>query len=241
MKYLYTILLLAVMALWPYTCSAQNDFEDFEDFEEEFTRNSFSIADPLRPVNKFMFMVNDKIYFIIIKPLAKQYKKITPKPARISLKNFFNNLAAPGRFANCILQGKFHSANTEFKRFAVNSTVGILGLSDPARDKMGLMQTNEDLGQTLAKYGFGNGFYVVWPLLGPSTLRDSVGLVGDSFTNPIMYLKSTRVYIAASVAKSANEYSFRLGDYKAFKEGTIDPYTAMRDAYIQYRRKMVQE
>jgi phospholipid-binding lipoprotein MlaA len=220
---------------------AQDEFKGFDDFEDEFAQEPIKIFDPLRPINKLMFTINDKIYFIIIKPIAKQYKKITPRPARISVKNFFNNLATPGRCANCILQGKFHAANTEFKRFAVNSTIGILGLSDPARDKMGLIQTNEDLGQTLAKYGFKNGFYVVWPLLGPSTLRDSIGMAGDSFTNPIIYLESTRVYLATSVAKSANEYSFRLGDYESFKEGTVDPYTAMRDAYIQYRKQQVKE
>ena len=237
------LILLAATTLGAGPIAAQDDFEEFDEFdefEEEYTQEVVTVSDPLYAVNQMMFDINDRLYFMVIKPLARSYRKVTPEPARISLKNFFSNLATPGRFANCLLQGKGTEANTEFRRFLMNSTVGLLGLADPAKDK-GLIQTNEDLGQTLAKYGIGNGIYMVFPFLGPSTLRDSVGRLGDSMTNPIVYVKHTETYLVLALTRSANEHSFRLGDYEALKEDMVDPYTAMRDAYIQYRQQQIKE
>ena len=105
--------------------------------------------------------------------------------------NFFENLTTPARFVNCLLQGKGPEADRELRRFGINTTAGVLGFGDPAYDRWGLKPAEEDLGQTLAVYGLGDGFYVVWPLFGPSTLRDSVGMVGDSFLNPVRYVEPT--------------------------------------------------
>jgi len=181
------------------------------------------------------------IYFWVAKPVAQTYKGLVPEPARIGIRNFFHNLATPVRFVNCLLQGKGDSANTELRRFVVNTTEGILGFGDPAKDKWGLEPTEEDLGQTLAKCGLGNGIYIVWPLFGPSTLRDSVGMVGDQFLNPTRYVEPTETSIAISAGKITNESSFHIGEYEEFKSAAVEPYVAMREAYIQYRNKKIQE
>lgn len=215
--------------------------EDFDLLEEELAKQKIEIADPLEPWNRMMFQVNDVIYFWVLEPCAKGCKAILPGPVRLGVRNFFNNVTTPIRFVNCLLQGKGDSAGTELNRFAINTTVGILGFGDPARDKWQLEPADEDLGQTLATHGHANGFYIVWPLIGPSTLRDSVGLVGDSFLNPIRYVQPVETSIGISAVKITNENSFRLGEYEAFKSAAVDPYVAMRQAYIQYRSKQVQE
>lgn len=235
------LLILVSLYGWAHPSAAQDADDDFDMFEEEFLDERVTISDPLQGLNRVMFKLNDKVYFSIIKPLARGYKRVTPRAARISMRNFFHNLAAPGRFANCVLQGKGKGAHRELKRFLVNSTVGILGFADPAKEDMGLEATREDLGQTLATYGFGNGFYIVWPFFGPSTLRDSLGRAGDIWVNPLVYVNSTDAYLVLALAKSANEYSFRLGDYEALKMDTLDPYVVMRNAYLQYRNQQISE
>jgi len=123
----------------------------------------------------------------------------------------------------------------------INSTVGVLGFGDPAKRWPELSPSEEDLGQTLATYGIGDGFYIVWPILGPSTLRDSVGMVGDWFLDPTFYVEPLEAYLAVWTVENVNETSFRIGDYESFKEAAIDPYIALRHAYIQNRKKKVEE
>ncbi len=221
---------------------AEADVDDEFDFlEDELTEQMVEIADPLEPWNRLMFHVNDGLYFWVVKPVAQVYTDLAPEPVRIGISNFFQNLTTPPRFVNCLLQGKGDSAGTEFNRFVINTTAGVLGFGDPARDKHGLKPAEEDLGQTLAVAGFDNGFYIVWPLLGPSTARDSVGRLGDMFLNPIFYVEHTETAIGISAVNFTNESSFHIGEYEAFKSESLDPYVAMRDIYIQYRNKKIQE
>lgn len=215
--------------------------KDFEAISDELEEQMVTVPDPLQSLNRTMFQINDRFYFWILKPVTKTYKGITTEPFRIGVSNFFNNVATPVRFVNCLLQGKTDSAGTELRRFAVNTTVGILGVGDPAKDKYGLQQTNEDLGQTLGVYGLKNGFYLVLPVLGPSTLRDTAGFIGDQFLNPIRYVEPTELSIGISAGKFTNEATFHIGEYEGFKSDAIDPYVAMRDVYIQYRSKKVEE
>jgi len=215
--------------------------EDFDFLEEELAEQMVEVADPLEPLNRIMFGVNDILYFWVAKPCAQVCKEVLPEPVRIGVRNFFHNLATPIRLANCLLQGKGDSAGTELHRFLVNTTAGVLGFGDPARDKKGLEPAEEDLGQTLAVYGLGNGFYIVLPLLGPSTLRDSAGFVGDQFLNPTRYVEPWEVSIGVSAGKTTNEASFHIGEYESFKSTAVDPYVAMRDIYIQYRNNQIQE
>lgn len=215
--------------------------DEFDFLEDELTEQMVKIADPLESWNRLMFHVNDGLYFWVVKPVAQVYTDVAPEPVRIGISNFFQNLTTPIRFVNCLLQGKGDSAGTEFNRFVINTTAGVLGFGDPARDKHGLEPAEEDLGQTLAVAGFDNGFYIVWPLLGPSTARDSVGKVGDMFLNPIFYVEHTETAISISAVKFTNESSFHIGEYEVFKSESLDPYVAMRDIYIQYRNKKIQE
>jgi len=217
--------------------------EAFEELEEELSQKQKqeSIPDPLEPVNRFMFGVNDVLYFWVVKPIAETYAKIAPKPVRLGISNFFHNAGTPSRLVNCLLQGKNAAAGTEVQRFVVNTTAGVLGFGDPAQDRWGLKPAEEDLGQTLAVYGLDNGFYFVWPFLGPSTARDSLGMLGDQFMNPVRYIEPREVSIALSAVRAANAGSFHLGEYEAFKAAAVDPYVAMREAYVQYRNRQIRD
>ncbi len=215
--------------------------EEFDLLEAELAEQAVEVADPLEPLNRMMFNINDKLYFWVVKPIGQVYRDVTPEPARFGIRNFFNNLTTPIRFANCLLQGKKDSANIELRRFVVNTTEGVLGFGDPARDRLGLEPVEEDLGQTLAVHGIDNGFYIVLPLLGPSTSRDAVGLVGDLFLNPVAYVEPWETSAAITAGKMTNENSFRIGDYEDFKAASLEPYVAMREVYIQHRNKQIKE
>ncbi len=215
--------------------------EDIDFLEEENEELVLRVPDPIAPWNRVMFHFNDKFYFWVLKPVAKGYRALVPLPVRTCVENFFYNLATPIRLVNCILQRKGRAADAEFVRFLLNTTVGILGFGDPAKRYPELNPSPEDLGQTLGIYKIGNGFYIVWPFLGPSTLRDSVGMIGDLFLNPITYVQPTEASLGISGYKTVNETSFRIGDYESFKEAAIEPYEAFRDAYIQQREKKVKE
>ncbi len=213
----------------------------FEEFEQEYKGQLIQVADPLAPFNKVMFVFNDRLYFWFLKPLAQGYAAIFPKFARTGVKNFFRNLLTPIRFTNALLQGKSTAAGNEFASFIFNSTWGVGGFGEPAQKKLKIPLSDEDLGQTFGAYGIGNGFYIVWPILGPSTLRDSVGKLGDGFLNPLAYIESTEVAIAVWFYDRLNETSFRIGEYEAIKKAAIEPYTAIRDGYIQFRNAQINE
>jgi phospholipid-binding lipoprotein MlaA len=222
---------------------SDDDFSDDELdlFEDEFEEEKGRVADPLAFWNRAMFHFNDKFYFWVLKPVAKGYRAAVPSMVRIGVKNFFTNLTTPIRLINCILQWKWQAANAEFARFLLNSTVGVLGFGNPAKKYPKLSPSEEDFGQTLAVYGIGNGFYVVWPFLGPSTLRDSVGLVGDGFLNPVYYVKPMEAALGIKAYEIVNETSFKIGDYESLKKAAINPYEALRDAYIQHRKNKVKD
>ena len=215
--------------------------DEFDLLEDELDEQTVELADPLESWNRLMFNVNDTLYFWVAKPCVQTYKAIVPEPARTGVRNFFQNLTTPVRYVNCLLQGKGDSADTELRRFLVNTTEGILGFGDPARDKYGLQVVYEDLGQTLAVHGMDQGFYIVWPLFGPSNVRDSLGMVGDMFLNPVRYVEPWETSIYISAGKGINEGSFHIGEYEDFKAEALEPYIAMRNAYIQYRDKKIQE
>jgi phospholipid-binding lipoprotein MlaA len=222
---------------------SDDDFSDDELdlFEDEFEEDKVQVADPLAFWNRAMFHFNDKFYFWILKPVAKGYRAAIPSTVRIGVRNFFTNLTTPIRLVNCILQWKWQAANAESVRFLLNSTVGVLGFGNPAKKYPKLNPSEEDFGQTLGAYGIGNGFYIVWPFLGPSTLRDSVGLVGDFFLNPVFYVESMEAAVGIKAYEIVNETSFKIGDYESLKKAAINPYDALRDVYIQHRKSKVKK
>lgn len=199
------------------------------------------LADPLEPLNRVFFFINDKTYFWILKPVARGYRAILPQDIRVCVKNFFSNLAMPVRLVNNILQGKIRNSGLVLLRFAINTTMGIGGLFDPAKNDWQIEPREEDLGQTLGKYGFGHGFYLVIPLIGPSSLRDGVGLTGDLFLYPTTYSKNAKLVLGSYALFTVNRVSLSIGEYEDLKKSSIDPYVAVRDAYSQYRDKKVRE
>ena len=216
------------------------EFKDEFDFPEgEASVSPVRVADPLAPINRVTFQVNDKLYFWLLKPAAQGYNFVIPKDFRLCVSNFFSNVMTPVRLANCILQGKFKHAGTEVARFFINTTFGILGFGDPGKVVFNLDISDEDLGQTLGRWGFGNGFYIIWPIFGPSSFRDSVGFGGDLFVNPLTYVEPFAAAAAIGGYRRFNDLSLRIGEYEAIKEAAIEPYTAVRDGYIQFRNSLV--
>ena len=220
-----------------------------EEFEEEFAeRLESEVFDPLGGYNRFMTKTNDKFYFWILKPTASGYRKIIPQGARVSVNRFFNNLLFPLRFVNNILQLKFKGAGVELARFGLNTTVGVIGFGDPAQKWFNLNPYPEDFGQTLGYYGMGSGFHLVLPVIGPSNLRDTIGLIGDFYLDPICYLSSCYArYLkpvpafAVQSYKIVNAASLHIGEYESIKKDAIDLYTFLRDAYEQSRKKEIKE
>jgi phospholipid-binding lipoprotein MlaA len=200
------------------------------------------IPDPLEPLNRFIFEVNDKLYFMFIRPAATAYSWAVPEGGREAVGNFFDNIRYPIRFVNCILQGKLDKAWIETQKFLVNTTGGMLGFVDLAQisdDKF--KTTPEDLGQTFGYAEISHGLYLVLPVLGPSSLRDGVGKVGDHFLDPLTWLEPEEYSWGAKGLDALNDESLRLGDYEDLREAAIDPYTAVKDAYTQYRKGLVED
>ena len=220
---------------------ADEDFFDDEFGEEAGGQAEPASSDPLAPWNKAMFVFNDKLYFWVLKPAATGYKTVTPTIVRTGVKNFFYNLATPIRVVNCMLQGKSEQMGAEIGRFMLNTTVGVLGFGNPAKRDPRLAVPEEDLGQTFAVWGIGGGPYIVWPVLGPSTVRDSFGMFGDGFLDPVGYVDPRVLSAGIKAFDTINATSFRLGDYEALKDSAIVPYEALRDAYIQNRKKKIDE
>jgi phospholipid-binding lipoprotein MlaA len=219
------------------TADNENFTEDDEFlFEEE---DEVFISDPLEPMNRGIFWFNDKLYFYLVKPVARGYRWAVPEPWRIAVQNVFSNLATPIRFVNAGLQGKFSDAGNELTRFAVNTTIGIGGLFDTAKDHFNIRKKVEDTGQTLGHYGIGTGFYLVLPVFGPSNARDAVGLLVDSRMDLLYYLAEGRTYWGLKAYDKVNDLSIDKDTYEGIKKDALDPYLFVRDAFIQYRNNKV--
>ncbi|MBF0369738.1 MAG: VacJ family lipoprotein [Magnetococcales bacterium] len=200
------------------------------------------VSDPLEPWNRLMFAVNDIFYHALLKPVSQLYGFIIPEFGRVGIRNAFHNLTMPQHFLNALLQGKGTLAARELGRFGINSTLGILGLMDIAESRFGMPSGDEDFGQTMGAWGIGDSLYLVWPLIGPSNLRDSVGLVGDAAVNPFTYVpEDSHARAGIFALKVVNNTSLRIGEYEALKESAIDPYVSLRDAYLQLRRRQITE
>ncbi len=215
--------------------TSRNEPESQEVAEEK------GVADPLEPWNRIVFTFNDRFYFWVFKPLAKGYNFVIPEGARVLVRNFFSNITMPVRLVNSLLQGNMKSAGIEIARFGVNSTFGVGGLFDVAKVNYDLESQEKDLGLTLGHYGVGNGFYIIWPFLGPSSLRDTIGTVGDGFLTPVNYITPIEDVIAIQAYEYFNDGSLRIGEYEDFKESAIEPYIALRDAYIQHRKAQIEK
>jgi phospholipid-binding lipoprotein MlaA len=205
-----------------------------EEFEEEEVVDT--IPDPLKPINQVLFQVNDKLYVFFFRPVAIGYNAVVPQRVRVGVRNMFVNVLFPVRFVNCLLQGKVEGAFSEMGRFLLNTFCGAIGFVDVASEGGAFKRYDEDLGQTLGVYGAGPGFYLFWPVIGPSSARDTVGLVGDYLLTPLTYIETAGALIGVVVFWQLNNISLRVEDYDAFRRAAIDPYSAMRNAFYQNRK-----
>lgn len=199
----------------------------------------YQVADPIEPFNRVMFQFNDKLYTWLLRPVALGYRKVTPRILRTGFQNFFTNIGAPIRFANCLFQGKGQAAGAEFGKFLFNSTYGVLGFGDLFSDYPEMNPDPEDLGQSLATYGIGDGFYLVLPIFGPRTARDALGLAGDYWLNPITYVDPWQASAAIKSFDRVNYLTFRIEDLDSVKKAAFDPYEATRNFYIQSRHNSI--
>jgi phospholipid-binding lipoprotein MlaA len=210
-----------------------------EDEEPLPEKPAVQVADPIESVNRAVFVFNDRLYFWLLKPVARGYGFIVPEFLRIGIRNALENIAMPVRLVNNLLQGKGKGAGRELARFTINSTIGMGGLIDTAKGNWGIPPSDEDLGQTLGTYGLGHGAYVVLPFFGPSSVRDAIGLGGDLFLHPLWYLVDFRTGVEIRAGRAVNDTSLNIEAYDDIKAAAIDPYLAFRDGYIQYRQGLV--
>ena len=216
--------------------------EDSEDWPEDELSEETLFPDPLEPMNRAFFAFNDAAYFWFFKPVGEGYSVVMPEVLRVAIRNFFTNLSMPIRLVSSLLQGKVESVGIILVRFMVNSSAGFLGFEDVAKVALDYSVQDEDLGQVMAFYGIGPGFYLNLPFLGASSLRDTVGWVGGLYLNPLDYfVEEWWPNIGARAFDMTNKTSLRIGEYEALKDASLDPYVAMRDAYFQYRLNQIEK
>jgi phospholipid-binding lipoprotein MlaA len=195
--------------------------------------------DPYEAFNRRVYAFNETIDRYAVKPVAQGYRAVVPPPVRGGVTNVFSNFRDVTSALNSLLQFKLGKAASDVGRVVLNTTVGMFGIFDVA-GHVGLDKHDEDFGQTLGVWGFGDGPYLVLPLFGPSTLRDSVGLIGDYFTDPEFYFinHSPETWIVFGV-RLVNVRANLLEAERVFEQAAIDRYAFLRDAYLQRRRNQI--
>ena len=204
------------------------------------------IHDPIEPFNRKIFWFNDKLDVHVLEPVARSYQENIPAPVRTGVGNFFENLSFPSYFVSDLIQGKFDQVGLHTGRFLINSTVGVLGFMDIAKD-VGLERHKEDFGVALAYRGVPAGPYIVLPVLGPTNARDGVGLIVDTFLNPLTWLAYSNLSTGAQWAiqlgaRGLTLVHTRAGLIQAIetgKESSMDYYLFVQGAYYQYRHGLV--
>ncbi len=194
--------------------------------------------DPWESWNRKVFAFNEGLDANVLKPVATVYSKVVPQFVRRSVDNFFGNAADAWSAINNILQGKFQPAFEDTVRFTTNSVFGFFGLLDIASE-FGLDHRYEDFGQTLGRWGFGAGAYVVWPLFGPSTVRDSIALPLDRSFSPALVINNGGAQWGITTLQVINTRANLLGASQLLDDIALDKYSFLRDAYLQRRRSLV--
>jgi len=196
--------------------------------------------DPLEGYNRAMFSFNEQVDKVVVKPAAQAYEFVLPRFVRTGVGNFIGNLEDPWIGLNNLLQGKGADGMSDLMRFFVNSTFGLLGVLDVATE-MGLPKHDEDLGQTLGRWGVGEGAYIVLPFFGPRTVRDAVALPADrAAQNPVNidHVPTRNSYTALRITHVRSTF---LGTERTVDEATIDKYAYTRDFYLEQRRYKVSD
>lgn len=196
-----------------------------------------SDSDPWEAFNRPVFHINETLDRYTLKPLAQGYQKITPQPVEKGVHNVFRNIGDLGNLANDLLQGKLHAAGVDTSRLLFNTTFGLLGFFDVASE-MGLARNDEDFGQTLGYWGVSSGPYLMLPLLGPSSLRDAVGRVPDSYLGPYLHIDHVRT---ANTELFVHTLDTRASLLPLEKVISGDKYIFVRNAYLQNREFRVND
>lgn len=203
-----------------------------EDFEE----------DPFEPFNELMFRFNREIVDrYVLKPVATAWDFVFPDPVQRGIHNAFDNLAIVRRLVNNLLQAKMAGAGKEVARFTINSTIGLVGFFDVAKDGFGIEQSDEDTGQTFGVWGMGPGPYLVLPFLPPMTIRDGVGYAFDAAMTPYVYFLPWYANAGMTATNIVNERSLNLDRFERVAESTVDLYGAVRNAYLQRRAAAIRQ
>ena len=206
--------------------------ETGEDFEN----------DPWESFNEKMFWFNREIFDrYLLKPLATGWDFIFPDPVQRGVHNFFDNLAVVRRVVNNTLQLKLTGAGVELTRFTINSTIGLVGFFDVAKDAFGIEQRDEDTGQTFGVWGMGPGPYLILPFLPPLTIRDGIGYAFDAAMTPYTYFIPWWGTIAGTGTNAVNERSLNLDRFERVAESTVDLYGAVRNGYLQRRAAAIKQ
>lgn len=225
----------------PVTAKENSTFDPLDDYGDSSAPGA-DIADPLEPWNRFWFSFNDILYRGVLNPISKGYEAITPTEFQQGFRNFFRNLLFPVRFVNCLLQGEFMSAGVEASRFIINTTAGFGGFMAPGERAKPLWSPEPDVvdtAQTLGRWGMKDGFYIIWPVLGPNTLRSSLGLLGDAAMNPLTYVNPGWISWAVAGGRGLVNFSGVMENYEGIKRIAVEPYLAIRSAYVQSSRARV--
>ncbi|MFN7087452.1 MAG: VacJ family lipoprotein [Burkholderiales bacterium] len=196
--------------------------------------------DPLEPLNRGIYHFNDGLDKVLLKPAAEVYRGALPEMVRTGIGNFFSNLNDILVALNNLLQGKVADAVSDVGRVAINSTIGLLGVFDIATD-IGMERHDEDFGQTLGRWGVGDGPYLVLPLFGPSNLRDALARIVDYKTDPVTYVDPARDRNQLWATRLVNRRSELLATSRILETAALDPYEFLRDAYLQRRRSLVHD
>lgn len=202
------------------------------------TNQSAGVSDPLEGYNRAMYKFNDAVDTAVLKPVARGYDAVVPAPISQGVSNFFSNLNDITVIINDLFQGKFYQAYRDTHRFVLNTTVGVAGIFDVA-SLSGFTKNNEDFGQTLGVWGAEPGAYVVLPFFGPRNVRDTFGLVGDMFTDPVMYVEGDDARIALVGTRVIDTRANLLKAEKVLDQAATDEYSYVRDAYMSRREYLV--
>jgi phospholipid-binding lipoprotein MlaA len=214
---------------------AQALSRDEEAFDDEVTE-----YDPWERFNRAMFDFNQRLDRHVLKPVAKVWNFVVPDLAQQSLANAFDNITMPRRLINSLLQLKIEGAGLELARFFLNISMGVGGFFDVATE-LGVPRSDEDTGQTLGYYGVAPGPYLVLPFLPPLTVRDGFGFAADGAMQPISYVAPFAATVGMRGGQVINDRSLNLETFEEFEQMTFDLYSAVRNAYLQRRQRMIQE
>ena len=205
--------------------------------------NNVRINDPFEPVNRVIFDFNMKADEYVLTPVSKSYKYIVPEPGRNGIKNFLDNLRSPINFANYLLQGDIENATKTFTRFSMNTVLGLGGILDPATE-FNVISDRTSFGDTLSIWGVEEGPYLMLPILGPSTVKDTTGLFIDIALDPIYWSgKNSENYIIKhntifrGVTRAIDNRSRNYQKVDNIRNNSLDPYASVRSLYLQHNKK----